>query len=331
MSDMSNIDNYNFNATPYRISTITATGSVNSELNLDLFFDEINELIVENGVDKTTEHKYGLIYAEFGKKRSFTYYNAFSKKFILQRKRENTSKRFDNQLTVMYKFNDVCIMNIKIFKNGNIQITGIKNIPDGDKMIDIIISMIQLCFDTKGSNIAIDINKLVNIKYKVALINSDFKVDFEIKRDKLFSILINYYENKCSFEPCIYPGVKIQYFWNKNNSCSDGLCKCNEDCFTGKGDGNGNGDCKKITIAVFQSGCIIITGAQTSEQINDAYKYICRIFNTHLETIKKTIIPQEVSISKIEIKNKIVIKKSQIIYPINYIPPSSISHKRIPM
>jgi TATA-box binding protein (TBP) (component of TFIID and TFIIIB) len=251
---------YDFEATRYRISTITAIGAVNSEVDLDKFFDYINCLIIEGGVSKTPENIFGLVYAEFGKRRSSTYYTGFSKKFLAQRKKDPVSKRFDNQLTIIYKYNEETVMNIKVFKNGNIQITGVKNICDGQKMIDILVEHLKV----KGEEIAKTPNMLKTINYKVALINSDFKVDFEIKRDKLYSTIINHYDNKCSFEPCIYPGVKIQYFWNTINRSKNGVCICNEDCYIGKGEGDGQSDCKKITIAVFQSGCIIITGAQTT-------------------------------------------------------------------
>tara|TARA_B100000470_G_C19585840_1_gene299912 strand:- start:412 stop:603 length:192 start_codon:yes stop_codon:yes gene_type:complete len=42
----------------------------------------------------------------------------------------------------------------------------------------------------------------------------------------------------------------------------------------GKGDGNGDGDCKKVTIAVFKSGKIIITGGQNKGQLETSYRFI---------------------------------------------------------
>ena len=67
-----------------------------------------------------------------------------------------------------------------------------------------------------------------------------------------------------SYEPCIYPGVNIKYFINTNNRC--GICECENLC-NGKGNGCGDGNCKKVTIAVFKSGKVIITGGQNKDQI----------------------------------------------------------------
>jgi TATA-box binding protein (TBP) (component of TFIID and TFIIIB) len=303
-----------YNPTEYRISTITVTGSVNTEIDLDILYGGFNVLIQENGVEKTPSHVLGVVYAEFGKNRSETYYTKFSKKFIASKKKEYTTKRFDNQLTVIYKYSDDSLMNIKMFKNGNIQITGVKNINEGCDMIERLVCIIQgIC---SNNEMAVkDIQQLKAVNYKVALINSDFKVGFEIRRDKLFTLLINTFDNKCSFEPCIYPGVKIQYFWNSHNLHNDGVCHCKSQCQVGKGDGNGNGNCKKITIAVFQSGCIIITGAQTPYQIDEAYNFICCILKDNFDFVKKAnialISPQKEKVEQV----KIMIKKSSIIYP----------------
>lgn len=303
-----------YNPTTYRISTITATGAVNSELDLDLLFNSFKSLIIDNGVDKTPDHKYGLVYAEYSKKKSDTYFQSFSKKFLTQKKKENTSKRFDNQLTIIYKYSEESLMNIKMFKNGNIQITGVKSIQHGSNMIDILVSHMK-DISIKEPDAVKNVEQLANNKYKVALINSDFKIGFEIKRDKLYTILINSYENKCSFEPCIYPGVKIQYFWNSCNLKKDGVCCCRTECSVGKSDGNGENRCKKITIAVFQSGCIIITGAQTTEQIDEVYEFICDVLSTHIDFVKKININTiALSSPKVE-KVKIMLKKSTIVYP----------------
>ena len=311
-----------YTPTPYRISTITAIGSVNSELDLDILYNNLNVVLSDTNeelqYDETQEHKCiekGILYVEYGKKKSNTYYKGFSKKFLINRRKETSTKRFDNQLTVIYKFSQECIMNIKIFKNGHVQITGVKQINQGKEMIDILIEMIKEIAKSEEAVVK-DIQLLENIGYKVALINSDFKIGFEIKRDKLYSVLINSYNNKCSFEPCIYPGVKIQYFWNSEYKCKNGVCRCNDTCFVGKGTGYGENECKKITIAVFQSGCIIITGAQTTQQIDDAYNFITNILLKHVDIVKKTsiikIVKEE---SQQEVKPKIIIKKSSIIYP----------------
>lgn len=313
--------NADISATAYRISTITAIGSIGTEINLDLLFDELCIAIEENGVGKTVESQFGLVYTEYGRRKSVTFYTGIAKKYASHNSKASGLKRFDNQLTIVYKFNEDSLINIKVFKNGNIQMTGIKATNDGKTMIDVLVSEIKRFIAIKGQPIVKDCNSLRTINYKIALINSDFKINFEVKRDRLHNVLKRLYNIRCSFEPCIYPGVKIQYFWNFLNAKKDGICRCSKTCINGKGEGSGDSDCKKITIAVFQSGCVIITGAQTTNQIDDTYKFICAILFRHKEVIEKAPLPQVIQ-SKIgdtnehvKPKNKVLIKKHLIVYP----------------
>ena len=107
--------------------------------------------------------------------------------------------------------------------------------------------------------------------YRIVLINSDFALDNEVDRDLLQEKLKenDYYS---TFEPCVYPGVNIKYYFNNNNN-DTGICKCNSVCF-GKGNGCGDGDCKRVTIAVFKKGKIIITGARSRTQLKICKEFI---------------------------------------------------------
>ena len=282
----------------YRISTITSTGSLGvSSIDLNILYSGLS--IINDDIND------GIVYIEYGNKKDTTIYKGFSKKFLINRRKHAVNKRFDNQLTVIYRYtqnNIISNLNIKIFKNGNLQITGIKNINQGKIVIDNLIVLISENKKLDNHNL------LINTNYKIRLINSDFKVGFEINRDNLYKILRFEYNIVCSYEPVIYPGVKLQYFWNKNNHLQDGICYCEKNCIDGKG--NGITSCKKITIAIFQSGCIIITGAFNIQQIDDAYQFINNILYNNISRIEKK---QIIHLPEKKEKRKIVILyKSQI-------------------
>ena len=95
-------------------------------------------------------------------------------------------------------------------------------------------------------------------------------------------------------------------------------CSITSKSCTGKGKGFGLDNCKKITISAFQSGSIIITGANSIEQIIQAFKFINKIFKTHYEEIKKSIPPfisnKNLFLEKIKRrKNVIWINKNNIV------------------
>lgn len=182
--------------------------------------------------------------------------------------------------------------------------TGIKHVEHPKTIIDYIIQNITRIYNTVTNKLIItmpnDANPLSRLCYcnfKIRMINTDFKIfqdaamteKFNIKRKELHNILISSkYNNKSSFQPGIYQGVKLEYFWNVHDIHKNGICNCTTNCF-GKNSGNGDGNCKKVTIAIFESGSILITGGITFEQVNDAYKYICTIIKENSSTIKKKV------------------------------------------
>ena len=135
--------------------------------------------------------------------------------------------------------------NIKIFKNGNIQLTGIKYTKDTEYIAYHIIDKIKYIYNNIDKNIDKKnnedfINSLQYSNFKIRMINSDFKTytddklknKFIIRRKELHNILIsNKYDNKSSFQPGIYQGVKLEYYYNKNN---DGKCICEFHSFNKK-------------------------------------------------------------------------------------------------
>lgn len=245
---------YAFQPTPYKVSTITATGCIQTHIDLDVLYEHLD---IVKQPDNTAED--GFTYVEYGHKKSETCYKGFAKKLAITRRKTTVSKRFDNQVTVILRVHGMQT-NMKIFRNGNVQMTGLKMIEQGTQAIGYVIERIRTISHC-DPKVAESIEKMAIANYTIQLINCDFRVGFEIKRDRLYKTIQTLYPNVfCSYEPCIYPGVKIQYDWDPS---------------------------KKITIAVFQSGCVIITGAQTHEQITCAYHFICNIFNTHFDSIQK--------------------------------------------
>ena len=140
---------------------------------------------------------------------------------------------------------------------------------------------------------SIENQKEINIgKIETVLINSDFNVNFKIKRNILHSILKDDYQIVSRFEPGIYPGVNNKYYFNRDylNKEHKGRCYCTKKC-EGKGTGKGNGECKKITIAAFQSGSIIITGAREIEHIIAAKNFITNVLKENYDLVRKIDAP----------------------------------------
>ena len=169
----------------------------------------------------------------------------------------------------------------------------------------------------------IDCHCIENIKdfkyedFQVVLINSDFNINFKIKRNILYSILKDDYGIISRFEPGIYPGVNNKFYWNKlykdDPTKKKGVCYCSKPC-SGKGLGDGDGDCKKITIAAFSSGSVIITGARQKQQIDDCYNFINEVFRDNFSKVKKVLAPFYDEKKEIKVVSKKYVKPNDIIY-----------------
>lgn len=125
-------------------------------------------------------------------------------------------------------------------------------------------------------------------KLQVCMMNSDYNVGAPIRRERLYKILVEEYGLWCNYEPTIYQGVNTKYFWNscRPADAPPGICTCPQQC---KGDGAGDaiGACKKITISPFRTGSVIVTGAQHSQQLYDAYNFINSVFASHPEILRE--------------------------------------------
>jgi TATA-box binding protein (TBP) (component of TFIID and TFIIIB) len=256
----------------YRVSTITCNASITTTIYLQELFEYLS--LGDN---------VGFIWAENGLKKRGLYPK---KKKVIHSGKEK--KCFDNQVTVIYKFAEGYYPNIKIFRNGNIQMTGIRTHEDGEKMVEIITKEIQKTCD-QYPQIVGDITQVLHKDFRIRMINCDFGIPFKIRRKNLHQLLISYtYGNVCSFQPLTYPGVKLQYYWNIQEMNNNGICKCSDPCY-GKGNGDGNGKCKKVTVAIFDSGKILITGANSFEQVNAAYAFICKVIMENENELKKNV------------------------------------------
>ena len=237
-----------------RISTMTAVSSINSDIDLINLFK--NSIIN----DKLTYIQHGSL----GKK------GEHHKK---QRKSRIPKKQcsFFNQVTL--HVNCEKIVNVKLFNNGKIQMTGLKYENQGLKLLteEILPLFVNYhdIFDSEFINI---------LNYRIVMMNSDFDIKKEIDRDLLQSKIVDngYYS---TFEPDWYPGVNIKYYFNTNND-NCGICKCNSIC-KGKGTANGDGECKGVTIAAFNKGKILITGARSQNQLLTCKNFIENFINTN--------------------------------------------------
>lgn len=210
--------------------------------------------------------------------------------------REN-SKKSKKDLDLNYNFYNQCSItsyiprenhprqlikvSIKVFHNGSFNITGCRSIRG---IVHVIRTLVITLFSYK--NVLVTTGELRLSKANISMINTDFSIGYGIKQKLLNKILQSVppeilgdgFVKRSEFEPDEYHGVKIKYV---NNYSS--IDKCN---ITRKGIEKLPGE---LTISVFNTGSIIITGGKTSSDTMGAYKFINKIFDTYKDQIMKPI------------------------------------------
>lgn len=230
------------------ISTMTITCKLNTLINLENF-----SKCVDLNPDEIKSIR-------FGDKRQC------SKPDNEGKQTERVKGSFFNQATLEIKPSTNKPINLKLFKNGAVQMTGCKNINNAYEVLDILIKQLKIEKAVMVGNEIIekklieDINKLKITDLKVVMINSNFSVDYLINQEALYKLLISK-GVLCTYEPCLHACVNIKF-----------LCDNDE---------------KIISIFVFQSGAIIITGANNTYHIKSAYKFINDFLEKHHNQIEK--------------------------------------------
>jgi len=247
-----NIKNKKKNKLPddIKISTMSATCKLNVNVNLDNFFSYMK--LSDDGILSMSYH---------GKPKSLE-----SQKDKLNKK--EIKKQFYNQITLLINAVKKYNINMKIFNNGSIQMTGCKDLDHCDIVVGKIIKLLKEKFyiNRKKKFIKIELsefkkenelgkfkkelkkckNKIRCYDFKIVMINSNFKLGYKINRERLYKVLLSREKEDVSFEPQIHAAVNFKF----------------------------EIDGEKATILIFQTGSIVITGAKNLSQIREAYKFI---------------------------------------------------------
>jgi TATA-box binding protein (TBP) (component of TFIID and TFIIIB) len=205
------------------------------------------------------------------------------KKNTTVEKKDTSKNSFYNQITVVVRVDEGMIddlddaprINLKLFKNGSVQMSGCKSIKNINIALNKLIvrlkevkakfedgKIIEKTFVEEPENLTVK-------DFKIDMINSNYMVSMQVDRDKLYNLLQKK-KIKSSYEPCIRACVIIKYCPEKDNK-----------------------ELKEISIFVFQKGNIIITGARSKSHIISSYNYMNDILLTHKEDIIKKDEKQE--------------------------------------
>lgn len=178
------------------------------------------------------------------------------KKFEIS-KRGKIKKTFFNQITL--NFEDINKKSIKIFSNGKLQLTGLTSLFECKNVSSFILDLLKFILP-ENDNINID-------NGYIAMINSNFSVAFNIDLYNFNKILQKQKNCFSVYNPESYPAINFKIHINT------------ERC---------------LSVFIFGTGNIVITGSKTLSEMTIAYKYVTDLLK-HNDVSKSTeYVPKKV-------------------------------------
>lgn len=202
---------------------------------------------------------------------------------IVKSKKKPSNKNFYNQVTILMKPMNNPIrnyMNIKVFQNGSLQITGCKDMDDFNNVVNTLIRVLKRGHDVENNGDVIHIdfvnksNAMGIFDVRIRMINSNFKVSYKIDRKRLAKLLKKNHNFNTRDVEIGY--VEYVYEPNGGHSCVNIKHRYDHSLV----------DSNITSIFVFQTGSIIITGAKNLNHIIMAYHYINKILKKYYDEIK---------------------------------------------
>jgi TATA-box binding protein (TBP) (component of TFIID and TFIIIB) len=231
-------------------------------------------------------------------------YQGPGKRGYVQKKKPSI-KNFYNQVTILMKPSNNPTrnyINIKVFKNGSLQMTGCKDMDDFYNVTKTLIKILK-----KGKNIKLKNGETKHIDFitdpykigiynvKIRMINSNFKLNFKVDRKKLARLLKK--NHKVGTKDLDIGPVECKYQPTGGHSCVNIKYQYDEK--------------SKPSIFVFQTGAVIITGAKNLHHIIASYHFINKILNKYYDEIK--ILELDQNAVKMELSKFFRIRENNIL------------------
>lgn len=244
------IEDFNFGIIPENLSI--STMNLTCELGITFNrFNIYNYIILETDNIISIKSSYGI-----------KCLNNLKKNFKSITK--NSKKNFYNNTTVIVNVSDNKFVNVKLFHNGSIQISGCKELSDANIVLNKLKSKLSeiVVIDNNGEIMEIKFINNIDLffvkDFKIDLINSNFTVRYSINKERLYNILVE--ENIICILANSHACVNIKYKISENNY---------------------------VSIFVFQTGNILITGAKNAEDIKKTYTFIVKLLNKYKASVIK--------------------------------------------
>ena len=243
----------NFNPSTPVVATMTLISKIDTNIDL-LNFSKYLTLSTES-----------IISVKFNKDNNLIERSIEPDPILLKKKKKKKPKKyFYNQCTIIIMCQNSKKVNLKLFLNGKIQMTGCKSFQNAKDALDILKCELKKEKYILSNSQIIKKDIIDNTEFTIddptiALINCVFHTGININRDILHQIIISKYHLHATYQPIIYVGINSKFITSSGN---------------------------KVSILIFQTGKIILTAAKTMDDIQESYEFMTGILKKHQSEIE---------------------------------------------
>ena len=262
-------------------------------------FNTLSQIELDNNRKRTSQYKYveeniilqinnpsGRIQFKDVRKISI----GLCKKDILGNREKKNNSAFYNCFVVIVRIfqNDVFKeVHVKVFNTGKMEIPGIQS----DEMLNRVLSVLTSVIRPFIKNSSIPLEYLKE-KSEIVLINSNFKCGYYINRVNMYELLKYKYNINCAYDPCSYPGIQCEFYYDKSLSVQSGC----QPTYIENNSKRVKDDKKdttesvsniiKVSFMIFRTGSVLIVGKCNESILNEIYVFIKNILETEYEKIE---------------------------------------------
>lgn len=280
----------NVNITALAVTTQSAKATMNQHIELKHMASILRDSIVRN-IDNEEREDFSI--------RGVLYKDIHAGE--IRKPKPTKAGQFPNNCSVLIRspMGTGRHVNIKIFQGGSLTMTGCLVKEDGIAAIKILEQYLRkqkVLFGGKEKARKFKIHS-----FNTTMVNSGYSLGFDVDRVRLYEFLSKETGLNVSYAPETYAGVKISFYYNSANDKKDGICHCpgspctGDKTSAGKGTGDKIGQCKRVTIAIFESGKVIDTGGRNMTHALAAYNYVNDILEKNAQKFVKIDIEDIIS------------------------------------
>lgn len=237
----------------YSVNTMTLTASVGGPINLAAV-ERLKETYEEMGIaSEPSPHHITCRRTAAGTVRKggeVTKTNGYSRVY--------KKTPFDNQVTVVFRTGGGTFVNMKVFRTGKTQMTGARSEESARECVARL--MLLLGMPSGPTDV------------RVHLMNAVHDHGRPVDREALYRAVRERHRVVVSYQPEVHPSVKIGYY---SNASGTGRCQARAPC-----EGKEADCCKKVTVMVFHTGKVIMTGATRRSQLDEAFAFVSRVLRS---------------------------------------------------